>query len=291
MWCDCAFTSHVWMNLCVFVMQVLLSRADLDASMPPLTAAVVPSATAPAPPPGLTIEGAIMSFGPAGLVMKRPVSLQLGLSSGARRVLGLDPSGNIQAGVKQIIIHKYVAKINPNTGDPAPLWMPVGPTEEAEYNKIKVVKSVISSFSMYAPMGANYANIGSKGTVVGPYGQTPTSAGKEIWIGFTAFGVILMLMYIIVLLPSWAREPPPPPPPPPPPAPAPAPQKQKILPPPALPLSKPSYVEAEPVRLHHGASIKHFGPTFDDIFDKDDLNWWAQEEAKAEYKFPKLALD
>ena len=50
-------------------------------------------------------------------------------------------------------------------------------------------------------------------------------------------------------------------------------------------------VQAEPVRFHHGTPIKHFGPTFDDIFDKEDLNWWAQEEAKAEYNFPKLPFD
>ena len=282
-------------------MQISLELADLDPSLPALTVTVIDAAAAPSAPQGLTIVGDILSFGPAGLKLPRPVQLQLKalfsrLLQGGRRVQGLDASGNIQAGVNQIIIHKYVAKINPNTGDPAPLWMPVGPTEKFEVTsgegkKVDVAKCVISSFSMYAPMSANYANIGPKGTVVGPYGQTPTSAGKEIWIGFTAFGVILMLMYIIILLPSWAREPPPLPPPPPAPAPAPAPQKQKIPPPPALPLSSPSYVEAEPVRLHHGASIKHFGPTFDDIFDKDDLNWWAQEEAKAEYKFPKHPFD
>ena len=64
-----------------------------------------------------------------------------------------------------------------------------------------------------------------------------------------------------------------------------------MLPPPAIPPAKPLYVQAEPVRFHHGTPIKHFGPTFDDIFDKDDLNWWAQEQAKADYNFPKLPFD
>ena len=50
-------------------------------------------------------------------------------------------------------------------------------------------------------------------------------------------------------------------------------------------------VYTEAVRFHHGTPLKHFGPTFDDIFDKDDLNWWASEQSKADYNFPKLPFD
>ena len=217
-----------------------------------------------------------------------------------RRVMGLNADGTEIAKIASVIIFKYVAGVNPNNGDPQPLgWMPVTATEETEvYNtllekKTKAVKCAISGFSIYAPLtGVQYPNMGPKGLAVGPYPQTPSSAGKEIYVGFAAFAIILAFMYAIVLLPSWAREPPPPPPPPPPPTlPPPTLPIQKPPPPPALPPSQPLYVQAQPVRFHHGTPIKHFGPTFDDIFDKDDLNWWASEQAKKDYNFPKLPFD
>jgi len=268
----------------------------------------------PALPAGMSMAGSALSMGPPGLTFNYPVLMQLGVfdpvaasepgsssestntTNSTRRVYGFNTQG-LETGDEKVIIYKYVAGINPNNGDPAPEWMPVTATEQSTTinafgTSVKSAKALITGFSMYAPLkNVDYPNMGPAGISVGPYGQTPSSAGKEIYIGFAAFFVILCLMYYIILLPKWSKEAPPPPPPRPQPAPMPEPPKPKMLPPPALPLSKPTYVQAEPVRFHHGTPIKHFGPTFDDIFDKEDLNWWAQEEAKADYNFPKLPFD
>ena len=301
-------------------MQIVISPNDLDPSYAGMSLTVTEVLTPPALPPGMAIAGTVLSLGPPGVKFLFPVPLALGLRSvsgsnpggstaspaaanttnSTRRVQGLDTAG-LDNGQVKVINFKYVAGINPNNGDPAPEWMPVTASEQSSTvnafgDTVKTSVCLISGFSIYAPLSnVNYPNMGLDGNVpgtkVGPYGQTTTSAGKEIYIGFAVFGVLLMLMYYIILLPKWAHEPPPPPPPKRAVTPPPPPPKEKIRPPAALPLAKPMYVQAEPVRFHHGTPIKHFGPTFDDIFDKDDLNWWAQQQAKAEYNFPKLPFD
>ena len=79
-------------------MQISLELADLDPSLPALTVTVIDAAAAPSAPQGLTIVGDILSFGPAGLKLPRPVQLQLKalfsrLLQGGRRVqdTGMQP--------------------------------------------------------------------------------------------------------------------------------------------------------------------------------------------------------
>jgi len=305
-------------KLFVLCVQIEISPGDIDLDdFKGKSITATELSFAPDLPAGMELAGTVLALGPPGITFNFPVPLMLvlknalvGSDPGAaqtnstgtdatnttRRVMGLDVGGNAN-GAELIIIHKYVAGINPNNGDPAPFWMPVTATEAATSTNafgetVRTAKVLITGFSTYAPLkNVDYPNMGLTGISIGPYGQAPSSAGKEIYVGFAAFFVILCIMYYIILLPTWSKEPPPPPPPPAKVAPVPDPPKPKILPPPALPLKRPMYIEAEPVRFHHGTPIKHFGPTFDDIFDKDDLNWWAQEQAKADYKFPKLPFD
>jgi hypothetical protein len=316
---------------CARFMQIVIQPDDINEEDKGKAITVTEVAVPPELPAGLVVAGTVVALGPPGLTFNNPVPLSLGLGKPAatdpgssspssassnttnstrrllgfndvpetRRVMGLNGDGTEAAdGAQKVIIHKWVAGVNPNNGDPLPAgWMPVTATEKSTTvnafgETVDTAKCLITGFSIYAPLtGVDYPNMGPKGIAVGPYPQTPSSAGKEVYVGFAAFFVILALMYFIVLLPSWAREPPPPPPPQAPPVPKQEPPKPKPPPPPALPASKPMYVQAEPVRFHHGTPIKHFGPTFDDIFDKDDLNWWASEQSKADYNFPKLPFD
>lgn len=297
-------------------MQIVISNGDLDDTYIGKALTVTEVAVPPALPEGTEVVGTVLSLGPPDIRFRNPVPLSLSIgkptattpgasteadsnntTNSTRRVMGFNNDGT-ESGGQKIIIHKWVAGINPNNGDPLPSgWMPVSATEQSSTTNsfgetVQTAKCVIQGLAIYAPLiSVDYPNMGPKGAQIGPYGQTPSSAGKEIYVGFAAFFVILLLMYAVILLPSWAKEPPPPRPPPTPAAPRlPAPPPP-VRPPAALPLSKPMYVQAEPVRFHHGTPIKHFGPTFDDIFDADDNNWWEQQKANADYNFPKLPFD
>jgi hypothetical protein len=292
-------------------MQIEISPGDLDPTAAGKSFTITHIPDPPRLPPGMSFAGEALVLGPPGVNFINPVPLKFGLLTTAnpntqrRQALGdlVNPVPPPAAtydfpndGVKpQEVILKFVAGINPNNGDPSPSWIPVTATGKTTTtngtanppSQQKAILCIISgSEGLYAPVSTfQYPNMPG-GTKVGPYPQMYSSAGKEIYIGFSAFFCVLMLMWYIVHIPAWRRE-----------QETVVPPKKELaveevkrVPPPALPLARPMYVQAEPVRFHHGTPIKHFGPTFDEIF-KDDKDWWEKEQEKGEYNFPKLPFD
>eukprot|EP00960_Hanusia_phi_P078100 768781-Hanusia_phi.AAC.24 len=226
-------------------------------------------------PSAAFVSSPVLKFHPAGLNFTGAVTLQI----------AVDMDEDVKfSNNEKLMIHKAVGST----------WKPVA---GAKVVMVKlgngknraVVTSPITGFSEYAVLR-------STAIAVAPVKKEATSAGKEAYICIPIAGFLLLMILVVVFLPAIHREPPYVPPPtmprPQPMAPRvmapPSPPKQqmKAPPPPALPLPKPLYEQAaEPVRFHHGAPIKHFGPV---IWNSEEIDWWTQEQAKQEYKFPKM---